>query len=62
MHFDCEYPDEANGTAYVSVISKEDWLSEIGAEVINHQNHFKIFVLLIDQCIISLMIVGRNGI
>ena len=37
MHFDCDYPDEANGTTHVSVISKEDWLSEIGAEVINQQ-------------------------
>ena len=37
MHFDCDYPDEANGITHVSVISKEDWLSEIGAEVINQQ-------------------------
>jgi hypothetical protein len=37
MHFDCDYPDEANGTTHVSVISKEDWLNEIGAEVINQQ-------------------------
>ena len=37
MHFYCDYPDEANGTTHVSVISKEDWLSEIGAEVINQQ-------------------------
>lgn len=29
MHFDCEYPDEANVTTHVSVISKEEWLSEI---------------------------------
>ena len=28
MHFDCEYPDEANGITHVSVISKEDWLNE----------------------------------
>ena len=37
MHFDCEYPDEANGITRVSVISKEDWLRGIGAEVINQQ-------------------------
>jgi RimJ/RimL family protein N-acetyltransferase len=37
MHSDCDYPDEANGITHVSVISKEDWLSEIGAEVINQQ-------------------------
>ena len=37
MHFDCDYPDEANGTTHVSVISKEDWLSEIAEEVINKQ-------------------------
>ena len=37
MHFDCDYPDEANGITHVSVISKEDWLSEIGAEVINQE-------------------------
>ena len=37
MHFDCDYPDEANGITHVSVISKEDWLSEIGAEVVNQQ-------------------------
>ena len=37
MHFDCEYPDEANGITRVSVISKEDWLRWIGAEVINQQ-------------------------
>ena len=35
MHFGCDYPDEANGTTHVSVLSKEDWLSEIGAEVVN---------------------------
>ena len=35
MHFDCYYPDEANGITHVSVISKEDWLSGIGTEVIN---------------------------
>ena len=28
----CEYPDEANGITHMSVISKEDWLREIGAE------------------------------
>ncbi len=27
MRFDCEYPDEANGTTHVSVITKQDWLS-----------------------------------
>ena len=32
-----DYPDEANGITLVSVISKEDWLSEIGAEVVNQQ-------------------------
>ena len=37
MHSDCDYPDEANGITHVSVISKEDWLSEIGPEVINQQ-------------------------
>ena len=37
LHFDCEYPDEANGITHVSVISREDWLSEIGAEVKNQQ-------------------------
>ena len=37
MQFDCNYPDEANGIIHVSVISKEDWLSEIGAEVMNQQ-------------------------
>ena len=37
MHFDRDYPDEANGTTHVSVISKEDWLDEIGAEVMNQQ-------------------------
>ena len=37
MHFDSDYPDEANGTTHVSVISKEDWLREIGAEVIKQQ-------------------------
>ena len=37
MHFCCDYPDEANGTTYVSVISKEDWLNRIGTEVINQQ-------------------------
>ena len=37
MHSDCDYPDEANGITHVSMISKEDWLSEIGAEVINQQ-------------------------
>ena len=37
MHFDCDYPDEETGTTHVSVISKEDWLSEIGAEVVNQQ-------------------------
>ena len=34
MHSVCDYPDEANGITHVSVISKVDWLSEIGAEVI----------------------------
>lgn len=29
MHFVCEYSDEANGTTHVSVISKENWLSEL---------------------------------
>jgi hypothetical protein len=29
--------DEANGITHVSVISKEDWLSEIGAQAINQQ-------------------------
>lgn len=29
LHFDCEYPDEANGITHVSVIFKEDWLSEL---------------------------------
>jgi RimJ/RimL family protein N-acetyltransferase len=28
MHFDCEYPDEANGTTHVSVIFRKDWLNE----------------------------------
>ena len=37
MHFDCEYPDEANGITHVSAISKKDWLNKIGAEVINQQ-------------------------
>ena len=37
MHFDCDYPDEADGTKHVSVISKEDWQGRIGAEVINQQ-------------------------
>ena len=27
MRFDCEYPDEVNGTTHVSVITKQDWLS-----------------------------------
>ena len=26
MHFDCEYPDEANGVTHVSMISRKDWL------------------------------------
>ena len=34
MHFNCNYPDETNEITHVSVISKVDWLSEIGAEVI----------------------------
>ena len=37
MHFCCDYPDETNGTTHVSVISKEDWLDVIGAEVMNQQ-------------------------
>jgi RimJ/RimL family protein N-acetyltransferase len=37
MYFDCNYPDEANGITHVSVISKEDWLSEISTEVIDQQ-------------------------
>ena len=37
MRLGCDYPDEANGTAHASAISKEDWLSEIGAEVIKRQ-------------------------
>ena len=32
MHFDCEYPDEANGITHVSVISREDWLERTGTE------------------------------
>jgi RimJ/RimL family protein N-acetyltransferase len=28
MRFACEYPDEINGKTHVSVISREDWLSE----------------------------------
>ena len=34
MHFACEYPDEANGTTHVSVISKEDWLNELTENMI----------------------------
>ncbi len=37
MHFFCEYPDEANGTTHVSVISREDWLGGIGAEAAARQ-------------------------
>ena len=37
MHSDFDYPDETNGITHVSVISKDDWLGEIGAEVINQQ-------------------------
>lgn len=37
MHFACDYPDEANGTTHVSVISKEDWLNEIDAEAMDQQ-------------------------
>ena len=29
MRFKCEYPDEANGRTYVSVISREEWRNEI---------------------------------
>ena len=29
MHFDREYPDEANGITHVSVISKEEWLNKL---------------------------------
>jgi len=29
MHFACEYPDVINGTSHVSVMSREDWLSEL---------------------------------
>ena len=29
MHFDCEYPDEANGITHVSSISREDWIKLI---------------------------------
>ena len=31
MRFACESPDEVNGTTHVSVISREDWLSEFAA-------------------------------
>jgi len=34
MHFACEYPDEANGTTHVSVISREDWLNELTENMI----------------------------
>ena len=37
MRFGCNYSDEANGITHVSVISKEDWLSEIAAEVVTQQ-------------------------
>ena len=29
MHFECEYPDETNGTTHVSAISREEWLNEM---------------------------------
>jgi len=28
MHFACEYPDEINGKTHVSMITREEWLSE----------------------------------
>ena len=28
-HFECEYPDETNGTTHVSAISREEWLNEM---------------------------------
>ena len=31
MRFTCEYPDEINGKTHVSMISREDWLSELTA-------------------------------
>ena len=31
MRFACDYPDEINGTTHVSVISREEWLSEMSA-------------------------------
>ena len=34
MHFACEYPDTANGTTHVSVISREDWLNELTEHMI----------------------------
>ena len=34
MHFAYEYPDEANGTTHVSVISREDWLNELTENMI----------------------------
>ena len=34
MHFACEYPDEANGTTHVSVISREDWMNELTENMI----------------------------
>lgn len=37
MRFACEVPDEANGTTHVSVISREDWISEINNN--QHSNH-----------------------
>ena len=34
MRFALEYPDEINGTTHVSVISREDWLSELTENMI----------------------------
>ena len=34
MRFACEYPDKANGTTHVSVISREDWLNELTENMI----------------------------
>ena len=34
MRFACEYPDAANGTTHVSVMSREDWLNELTENMI----------------------------
>ena len=34
MHFDCEYPEEANGITHVSVIFRKEWLNELTENMI----------------------------